>query len=183
MRSDFSLNAVPGQGVKKHARCFSIFVPTPQRCPPPCVIPGICAIHVVSNIYITTGIYRGVRFVPSQTPDTIKFMYIVILILTSVTPPNMTGAIREAPRTFKATSKCRLLLLSYHLHKIISEYKHHVIANISSTFLLSSYIDHTTTTVHHPLFTSVCSFSTLRLNLVLTHGVPPDFRGGVHLFI
>ena len=23
----------------------------------------------------------------------------------------------------------------------------------------------------------------LRLNLVLTHGVPPDFRGGVHLFI
>ena len=29
---------------------------------------------------------------------------------------------------------------------------------------------------------SVCSFSTLRLNLVLTHGIPPDFRGGVHLF-
>ena len=22
----------------------------------------------------------------------------------------------------------------------------------------------------------------LRLNLVLTHGIPPDFRGGVHLF-
>ena len=30
---------------------------------------------------------------------------------------------------------------------------------------------------------SACSFSTLRLNLVLTHGIPPDFRGGVHLFI
>ena len=28
--------------------------------------------------------------------------------------------------------------------------------------------------------TSVCSFSTLRLNLVLTHGIPPDFRVGVH---
>ena len=26
------------------------------------------------------------------------------------------------------------------------------------------------------------SFSALRLNLVLTHGIPPDFRGGVHLF-
>ena len=25
--------------------------------------------------------------------------------------------------------------------------------------------------------------SILRLNLVLTHGVPPEFRGGVHLFI
>ena len=23
----------------------------------------------------------------------------------------------------------------------------------------------------------------LRLNLVLTHGIPPDFRGGVYLFI
>ena len=33
----------------------------------------------------------------------------------------------------------------------------------------------------HPA--SACSFSTLRLNLVLTHGVPPDFRGGVYLFI
>ena len=26
-------------------------------------------------------------------------------------------------------------------------------------------------------------FSTLRLNLVTIHGIPPDFRGGVHLFI
>ena len=25
--------------------------------------------------------------------------------------------------------------------------------------------------------------SILRLNLVLTYGIPPDFRGGVHLFI
>ena len=25
--------------------------------------------------------------------------------------------------------------------------------------------------------------SILRLNLVLTHGIPPDFRDGVHLFI
>ena len=30
---------------------------------------------------------------------------------------------------------------------------------------------------------SLCSFSTLRLNLVLTCGIPPDFRGGVHIFI
>ena len=30
---------------------------------------------------------------------------------------------------------------------------------------------------------SACSFSILRLNLVLTHGIPPDFRGGVHLFV
>ena len=30
---------------------------------------------------------------------------------------------------------------------------------------------------------SACSFSTLRLNPVLTHGISPDFRGGVHLFI
>ena len=29
---------------------------------------------------------------------------------------------------------------------------------------------------------SACSFSILRLNLVLTHGIPPDFRGGIHLF-
>ena len=29
---------------------------------------------------------------------------------------------------------------------------------------------------------SAGSFSTLRLNLVLTRGIPPDFRGGVHLF-
>ena len=29
----------------------------------------------------------------------------------------------------------------------------------------------------------VFSFSTLRLNLVLTHGIPPDFRGCVHLLI
>ena len=26
-------------------------------------------------------------------------------------------------------------------------------------------------------------FSTLRLNMMLTHGIPPDFRGGVYLFI
>ena len=31
--------------------------------------------------------------------------------------------------------------------------------------------------------TSACSFSILRPNLVLTYGVPPDFRGGVHLYI
>ena len=31
--------------------------------------------------------------------------------------------------------------------------------------------------------TSGCLFSTLRLNLVLTHGIPPDFRGGVHVFV
>ena len=30
---------------------------------------------------------------------------------------------------------------------------------------------------------SACSFSILRLNLVPTHGIPPDFRGGVHIFI
>ena len=30
---------------------------------------------------------------------------------------------------------------------------------------------------------SASSFSILRLNLVLTHGIPPDFRGGVPLFI
>ena len=30
---------------------------------------------------------------------------------------------------------------------------------------------------------SACSFFILRLNLVLTHGIPPDFRGGVHYFI
>ena len=30
---------------------------------------------------------------------------------------------------------------------------------------------------------SACSLSILRLNLVLTYGIPPDFRGGVHLFI
>ena len=29
---------------------------------------------------------------------------------------------------------------------------------------------------------SARSFSILRLNLVLTHGIPPDFRGGIHLF-
>ena len=27
-----------------------------------------------------------------------------------------------------------------------------------------------------------CSFSILRLNRMLTHGMPPDFRAGVHLF-
>ena len=30
---------------------------------------------------------------------------------------------------------------------------------------------------------SASSFSTLRLGLVLTHEIPPKFRGGVHLFI
>ena len=30
---------------------------------------------------------------------------------------------------------------------------------------------------------SACSFSILRLNLVLTYGILPDFRGGVDLFI
>ena len=30
---------------------------------------------------------------------------------------------------------------------------------------------------------SAYSISILRLNLVLTHGIPPDFRGGVHLCI
>ena len=29
---------------------------------------------------------------------------------------------------------------------------------------------------------SACSFPSLRLNLVLTRGIPPDFRGGVHYF-
>ena len=28
-----------------------------------------------------------------------------------------------------------------------------------------------------------CSISILTLNLVLTDGIPPDFRGGAHLFI
>ena len=30
---------------------------------------------------------------------------------------------------------------------------------------------------------SACPFSILRLKLVLTHGIPPNFYGGVHLFI
>ena len=30
---------------------------------------------------------------------------------------------------------------------------------------------------------SACSFSILRLDLVFTHGIPPDFCGGVRLFI
>ena len=30
---------------------------------------------------------------------------------------------------------------------------------------------------------SACSFSILTLNLVLTHGIPPEFRGGVHIFL
>ena len=30
---------------------------------------------------------------------------------------------------------------------------------------------------------SACSFSILRLNMVLSYGIPPEFRGGVHLFI
>ena len=32
----------------------------------------------------------------------------------------------------------------------------------------------------HPA--SAFSFSSLRLNEVLTHGIPLDFRGGVHIF-
>ena len=32
-------------------------------------------------------------------------------------------------------------------------------------------------------FAPACSFSILNLNLVLTYGIPSDFRGGVHLFI
>ena len=36
---------------------------------------------------------------------------------------------------------------------------------------------------YFPLPVRACSFSILRLNLVLTHGIPPDFRGGVNLFI
>ena len=34
-----------------------------------------------------------------------------------------------------------------------------------------------------PVPRPACSFSILRLNLVLTHGIPPDFRRGVHFFI
>ena len=30
---------------------------------------------------------------------------------------------------------------------------------------------------------SACSFSTLRLNLVLAHGIAPDVYGGVHIFL
>ena len=30
---------------------------------------------------------------------------------------------------------------------------------------------------------SACPFSTLRLNLVLTHGIPSDAPGGVHIFL
>ena len=30
---------------------------------------------------------------------------------------------------------------------------------------------------------SACSFSILRLNLMLTQGIPPAFRAGVHLFM
>ena len=30
---------------------------------------------------------------------------------------------------------------------------------------------------------SACSFSTLRQNLVLTHGIAPDVHGGIHIFI
>ena len=30
---------------------------------------------------------------------------------------------------------------------------------------------------------SACPFSTLRLNLVLTRGIPPDFRGGVSMYV
>ena len=30
---------------------------------------------------------------------------------------------------------------------------------------------------------SACSFSILTLNLVLTHGIPPEFRGGVRIFL
>ena len=34
-----------------------------------------------------------------------------------------------------------------------------------------------------PVQRQPCSFSILRLNVVLTHGILPAFRGGVHLFI
>ena len=37
--------------------------------------------------------------------------------------------------------------------------------------------------VRPPRPASAWSFSTFRLNLVLTHGIPSDFRGGVLLFI
>ena len=30
---------------------------------------------------------------------------------------------------------------------------------------------------------SACSFSTLRLNLVLTYGIPPGLHGGVHIYL
>ena len=30
---------------------------------------------------------------------------------------------------------------------------------------------------------SACSFSTLKLDMVLTHGIPPDVHGGVHIFL
>ena len=33
----------------------------------------------------------------------------------------------------------------------------------------------------HPA--SACSFSILRLNLVLTHGITPDSRGGIHVYL
>ena len=36
--------------------------------------------------------------------------------------------------------------------------------------------------VRPPRPASACSFSTPRLNLVLTRGIPPDFGGGVHLY-
>ena len=31
-------------------------------------------------------------------------------------------------------------------------------------------------------FGSPAPLSTLKLNLVLTYGIPPDFRGGIHLY-
>ena len=34
-----------------------------------------------------------------------------------------------------------------------------------------------------PLPASACSFSILKLNVVLTHGISPEFRGGVHFLI
>ena len=34
-----------------------------------------------------------------------------------------------------------------------------------------------------PSRVSLLIISILRLNLVLTHGIPPEFRGGVHLFL
>ena len=37
--------------------------------------------------------------------------------------------------------------------------------------------------VRLPRPASAYSFSSLRLNLVLTHGIPPAFRDGVHLFL
>ena len=34
-----------------------------------------------------------------------------------------------------------------------------------------------------PSLAPACSFSILTLNLALTHGIPPEFRGGVHILL